>query len=298
MKAEKKLPCYEDLAREDRSGGKQDWERALCGADLFRENGLTLYQGVRIDALCSVLPEPSPKQAQYALSYLLCQGQQPLLSFRVGYPAPDSVVAYPSGIPCLTLRRHGWELLTPLREAVDEILRQEEKPPWRCSISPVPARFWPQMVRHGLVECSLPEGQVRWRVSVDGLAQGLCWGWYREGERLQDGPCWDEKTRRRLEPLWEAPPDVPKSLSHRLQGLDPGRLIQQEVLQFAQAPLGSYMARYPKELRQVEDALGVGPNDSFHQVAALVYSLLRDADKDTRDEGIVLMGLLTLPMVK
>ncbi len=302
MEERRTFLCYGDLAFAEADTGGYALEQALCKADFFHKKALALYRGVRIDALRPVRPEAreaKAEQRQYALPYLLCRGKQPLLIFRIGEePATEDTPPYPSGIPSLTLYQCGQAQVDALGETVDRILRQERQSPWRCSVTPVPARFWPQVMRLGLMERSLPGGRERWRVSEAGLEHGLSWGWYLDGGRLREGPCWSESARQSLEPLWSAPPGVSKSLASRLQGLDPGWYMQQKVLRFAQTPLGSYMAHFPKELEWVERELGVGPDDPLHQAAALVYMLLQATDEDTRQDAIDLMGFLSLPMIK
>ncbi len=64
---------------------------------------------------------------------------------------------------------------------------------------------------------------------------------------------------------------------------------------FARLEIGAFLRDYPKDLEEIEDALGVGPDTPLHQVAALVQERLSVPGSQMYDDGVELMFILARP---
>lgn len=295
----RKLPhCYRDLINEEPDGYDSALEKALCREPFFREQRLRLFRGVALAWLQPAPGAPSVKGewAKEQMSYLLCQGSRPLLMFQVSWERRKGAV--PNGLLTLSFQREaGAEVpLAVLRRSVERLLSSDEAVLWDYPMEPVPNRFWPQLVREGLVERDRQGDQLGWSVSAAGHSQGLSWLRWFEGGRSREGPAWSGQARRTLEPMWTTDPQGRRSLAGRLRELELGCGAGQAVERFARARLEAYLCRCPEELRELEKALGVGPDAPFHQAAALIQDRLCSGDRRVREEGTRLMRLLARPI--
>jgi len=298
------LPFYGDLA-EKSDGCDSTLEQALCRAPFFQEKGLRLYRrpplgNARLVPGSGPDHRLDPRQGRRP-PYLLCQGSRPLLFFRVlqQYRLPPPPRPGSPGILDLGV----WESDPPetslnlIREAIELIL-QGNAPQWEYAVEPVPQPLWPRLVREGMAVRTWQTGQLRWDVSQEARAQGLCWGWYSDAGKIREGLFWNEAARRRLEPEWTAGQDDSRSLKRRLQDLDNGRSAVKTVERLANTDLGTYLRRSPEDLDELREVLHLGPGDTCSQAAALILKLLRNRDKRLREEGVSLMRLLAGPLTE
>lgn len=298
------LPFYGDLA-EGSDGCDSVLEQALCRAPFFREKALRLC---RRAPLGNFRPAPgsgpegrSDPRLGRCPSYLLCQGGRPLLFFRVlqkDRQAPQSPPG-PPGILELALRQsEPTETAVRIIRETAELLLRGEAPPWEYAVEPVPRQLWPRLVREGMAVRTWQTGQLRWDVSPEARARGLCWGWELHDGEVRAGPFWGEAARRRLEPAWADGQESPPSLEQRLQDLDSGRCTVKTVERLANTDLGTYLRHHPEDLDTLRETLHLGPGAPCCQAAALILKRLRSRDSQVRKEGAGLMCLLAGPLTE
>ncbi len=292
--------CYDDLAQRERGVYDHDLEQTLCRADFFRERGLRLFRHADLARLRSRATGVSAGQAGETEGlgpYLLCRGGQALAALEPWQGTRERCCPGSSlpGITMLSIQRGGeTKTVEALEEVMDVWLYVEAR--WELPVEPVAARLWPHLVDAGLVERHRREdGTLFWDVSAAGRDMGLCWGWSVEDGKLREGPFGSAKARKWLKQAWPANREKGRPLDVRLWALERGIYARSEVERFARLEIGAFLRDYPKELEKIEDALGVGPDTPFHQVAALVQERLSIPGSQAYDEAVELVFILACP---